>query len=512
MARACASQVPPWSPPPEPGATAHPCASLAARSLLPDVLKLERDVLGSVTRWCAIVLLSDSENQELSVVAPNPTRLLRSWCTPRRATPLGPPLLQLGRTTPQYSNIVEDRPVLYFNALDLVVAVKSMPETYVYHFLDSLSEERVIVPKGLSNSIGTSVTMTSCEHGLRYAPNDYKIPKGECDASFDAKTKKANIAIIIWRDGNVIWSELHKDIDCIDSVHAEAVAMYLLLKRGIDLGLDEFEVCTDCAMIDRVVRGEQEIVHEFNDTDEVRSLFRLIRNIRGRYKLLNCRWVPRESLTFVDAIPRENRLERGTKSAIYTDIVIESSVWKKWLDHMNGVPFHSIKKGNTTIIRRSAAKRPSGVPFKGQERCYLQVTEEEKASTLWHITKALKPSTVHVVIREITTALSKVLSKMESLSSALSCKVKEMGSYKIMYVTGLKPVFRNAKETEELRVIFDPTVFQDGYSSHKKEGLTVILSTLDKMPIIDEMNIDEFSAVSFASFHQALKEGHEDEA
>ncbi|GJM91165.1 hypothetical protein PR202_ga07513 [Eleusine coracana subsp. coracana] len=72
--------------------------------------------------------------------------------------------------------------------------------------------------------------------------------KGESDASYKEitdkkgnKVGKANIAIIIWKDDKIIWSEMIEDVCEGGSVEAEALAMVLLLKRAIQMEISQFE-------------------------------------------------------------------------------------------------------------------------------------------------------------------------------------------------------------------------------------------------------------------------------
>ena len=140
-------------------------------------------------------------------------------------------------------------------------------------FLDFLCDEHVIVTPDWE-TMNPSVTHILYDHGLRCPPHGRKLHKGESDASYNQFSKKARIGIIIWRDDQVVLSEVMEELDCNgSSVQAEALAMYLLLKRAIQQGIRSLEVCTECEVVDRVIRGEQRP----GDKDTLGELYNLLR-------------------------------------------------------------------------------------------------------------------------------------------------------------------------------------------------------------------------------------------
>lgn len=155
---------------------------------------------------------------------------------------------------------------------------------------------------------------------------------------------KASIAIVIWKDDEILWSEIIEDVcEGGGSVEAEALAMALLLKRAIQIGIRYFEVCTDCAVIDRVVRGE----HIIAEDDKLAELYRLLRNMRGYFEELVCRWVPREGLFTVDTL--SNIKSIGGDDIEQDSITIP--VPKALSKLLAGDPIFAIKEGNSKLVK-----------------------------------------------------------------------------------------------------------------------------------------------------------------
>lgn len=115
-------------------------------------------------------------------------------------------------------------------------------------------------------------------------------------------------------------------------------------------------MCTDCDVVDRVVRGE----HIFGDSGELGELYDLLRFMRGHFDELMCRWVLRESISFVDGLLRNTRLFRRVHDVIgstNTDKNITTSILRKWEPYLNGDPFFSIKE------RRSSLRNTNNLTF-----------------------------------------------------------------------------------------------------------------------------------------------------
>lgn len=142
-------------------------------------------------------------------------------------------------------------------AYDFADNYAGMPRSFRRTFLDFLCEEHVLITPDWF-SLGTSFTHNLSDTRLwlprhkRESDDDTSQLeprfKGESDTSYkvikgtDGKEIiKASIAIIIWKDDEILWSEIIEDV-CEGgggSVEAEALAMDLLLKRAIQIGISQ---------------------------------------------------------------------------------------------------------------------------------------------------------------------------------------------------------------------------------------------------------------------------------
>jgi hypothetical protein len=210
-----------------------------------------------------------------------------------------------------------------------------MPRSSRRLFLDFLSDERVIVTPDWE-TMDIIVTHTLYDHGLMCPPDGRKLYKGESDASFDhvgkkpGQEKKARIGVITWKDDQILWSDVLENVACDSSVQAEALAMCLLFKRAIQQGISSLEVYTDCDVVDRVIRGDERP----GDKKTLGELYSLLRWMVSHFHELVCRWVPRQIITFVDGLLRNNelfgRVVLDVIGRTHTDNKLAISILKKW--------------------------------------------------------------------------------------------------------------------------------------------------------------------------------------
>ena len=133
-----------------------------------------------------------------------------------------------------------------------------------------------------------------------------------------------------------MWCEIYKDFTCKSSVAAEAIGMYLQLKRSI--GLNYLQPHTDNDTIRNVITGKVLVGLTEKDTK-----FWL-----GTWT--ECpRQVPHEELSFVDGLLRNPKVMKhignfGAEKFITHDVV------KQWVPNLKGYPIFSIMPGKRCII------------------------------------------------------------------------------------------------------------------------------------------------------------------
>ena len=102
-------------------------------------------------------------------------------------------------------------------------------------------------------------------------------------------------------------SILVKEFGCKTSNMAEVIAMCILLKDGIRLGLHEsfFLGCSDRKLVYRILCGL--LPRDPNDSSLAAHLNRLLKYMRKYFDKLLTRWESREKMFFVDGVMREAR-------------------------------------------------------------------------------------------------------------------------------------------------------------------------------------------------------------
>jgi hypothetical protein len=198
----------------------------------------------------------------------------------------------------------------YLTSIDLMEAMVKMTESYWSAFLDFLSEEGCLVIEDWNSSLGASFGTTLYKRGVTF--DGSPLYRGECDASLvedknDKKNSRASICIAIWTSSNEILSSIVvKDFPCENSIEAEAVAMFLLLKEGVRLALNlhPFEACSDCQLVFNTLWG----AHRIDLDDRIADLLVLLKYMRRYYTSLIPEWQPREKMFWVDGVMRVMKL------------------------------------------------------------------------------------------------------------------------------------------------------------------------------------------------------------
>lgn len=240
----------------------------------------------------------------------------------------------------------------YLTSIDLMEAMINMTELYWSIFLDFLSEKGCLVIEDWDNSLGASFGTTLYKRGVTF--DGSPLYKGECDASFledknNKKNSKASICIAIWTSTSEILSSIViKDYPCEDSIEAEAMAMFLLLKEGIRLGLHlhPFEVCSDCQLVFNTLWG----AHRIDLDDRNADLLKLLKYMRRYYTSLIPEWQQREKMFWVDGLMRVMKLEGPD-----TNVDLRSLL-KKVKSYLSGKPLFKFtqKQGSfNSLIKKS---------------------------------------------------------------------------------------------------------------------------------------------------------------
>jgi hypothetical protein len=122
----------------------------------------------------------------------------------------------------------------YITSLELTVELISMPEKFWTRCFDFLSEQRCFMIENWSETPGVSIDIFVFDRTMSFDGSD--VYKGECDASY--YKGKALACCAIWNSKDELTSSIFvKKLDCHTSCMAEVIAMWVLLKEAMRMGL-----------------------------------------------------------------------------------------------------------------------------------------------------------------------------------------------------------------------------------------------------------------------------------
>lgn len=251
-----------------------------------------------------------------------------------------------------------DMKISYLSSWRLMEILICTPRDFWLSLLDFLSWQRTIIYLDWKVKLTSWISYAVYDFGVNCPPDDATWYKSESDASWDTKkrggnvskekqeeekVKNAHVGVLIWRQRKVVWCEIYKDFPCKSSVVAEAIGMYLQLKRSI--GLHYLQPHTDNDTIRNVVVGKVLSGLEEEDT----KFFELLRVMIGYFKRVAPRRVPREELSFVDGLLRNPKVMKHIGTYEEQTFIIHDVV-KKWKPHLSGDPIFTIMPEKRNVI------------------------------------------------------------------------------------------------------------------------------------------------------------------
>uniref|UniRef100_A0A0D9VWB0 RNase H type-1 domain-containing protein n=1 Tax=Leersia perrieri TaxID=77586 RepID=A0A0D9VWB0_9ORYZ len=289
--------------------------------------------------------------------------------------------------------------------------------------------------------------------------------KGECGACVK-KDGTADLTIIILKGNQVVKCKVFHDIPCQEKEkdRAEAIAVYLLLKTGIDLKIECLQVCTNSDMADKVLRG----AHNFTGKENDLELYKLLKYMGRYYKKLISQWEPREKLTMIDSLMRAADFQRPLQI---------SHISKKWAHLLNGYPvfnFAQVKNRKLKKFDDQFSKLKNIEEF-----CHLEVEHQNKLNALWHITNALRPSKVVLALKDIESVPNIEEYIAEFFGDPVVDVTKTVTSKTCQVTFSMRSKFHQTSSKD--LVVFDSTVPKKTY--YTENALTVLLTTPDERDI-----------------------------
>ncbi|XBI73835.1 hypothetical protein VPH35_067493 [Triticum aestivum] len=274
-------------------------------------------------------------------------------------------------------------------------------------FLNHLLDKKVYVIEDWDSSYSTIETLMYY-YGVRQ-PDDgtgEQFFKGECDASFDSVTNTASFSYIIWKDDEIVYSEVFSGLVCSSAVEAEMYAAYALLYKAEQLKIRKLLLWTNSRTTADVLTGE----HPIKRGDEHCDFYLTLRAMRMRFSWFMVSWKPRELMFFADDLANLAKLPiNDLPSAVKLALL-------KWASHLRGLPVFRVE---WTSITQTAVKKFKNVILddetygvKGPDVYLVEVKEGRKLECLVALKQTLKPS-------QLTVALDSYDDKCDSFKEQL---------------------------------------------------------------------------------------------
>uniref|UniRef100_A0A8I7B256 RNase H type-1 domain-containing protein n=1 Tax=Hordeum vulgare subsp. vulgare TaxID=112509 RepID=A0A8I7B256_HORVV len=384
----------------------------------------------------------------------------------------------------RFKRITKQYPI-YMTSLDIMIDLITTEISKWIPLLDDLSKKHIYVIEDWTQRFYTSSGYTIQDYGLRVGPNSGKeYHRGECDGSFNQLTNLAKISAMIWLDDQVPRAAVCYGIPCRSSLHAEALAMALLLKMGIPY--KKLQVVADCEAVINAIKGWKLPTPSDPNYED----FMQLRYLRTKYNELIPRLETREKLSFADCLLKEKT--QPEYKPRYVKCLLE-----RWAPALRGAPVFMIGGRATPAIKKLASNRFILEEF--QSRCYCEVEKDsDKLSALFHIISSLGANDINLIVSDLG---SRPELEQQFIQMFGHCDISKKIGRRYFLEVPRSALYSYIKPTIPLFVVFDVAdasfILQDS-----EDAFVVVLSTPNERVLMTELNIEMFSPVSYVSFHR----------
>ncbi|PAN38066.1 hypothetical protein PAHAL_7G143800 [Panicum hallii] len=393
----------------------------------------------------------------------------------------------------------------YITSLELTVELISMPEKFWTRCFDFLCEQRCFITENWSEPLGVSIGIFVFDRTMSF--DGSHVYRGECDASY--YKGKGQACCAIWNSKNELLSSiLVKKFDCHTSCMAEVIAMWILLKEAMRMGLQNssFQACSDSSQVYKILCGTLLIEIEPNDNDGAAKVNKLLKFMRRYFNNLLPRWESREKLFLVDGIMRKGNVagNEGNEDAVgQSSVAWKNSLVRRMAYYLTGNPVFKLTRKKSKFIKGLNTQRSNPLDIELEEACYVEVDEEHKIDATWHITSALRPGRLYIIMKDLdsrvdcTDELKHLFGKFVSRYDEEGHSLFTIDLEETRIPTGL------INETHKsLMIIFDATIAKE--EPEKILGIrdlfTVFLTTESEGYLVSKLQ--KLSPLSFVSFYK----------
>ncbi|KAM0891381.1 hypothetical protein ACQ4PT_026450 [Festuca glaucescens] len=317
------------------------------------------------------------------------------------------------------------------------------------------------------------IRSTMVEVGPSFPPDGTPYLRGECDGSYNRANESAGIGIALWNKLDILLCEIALDFwfpKEKGSLLAEATAMALLLKRGMEL-TDYLAAYTDSKDVERVMRDG------FHKKEGQDPIFDLLPFMRGYFKKFAVRWVSRDGLKLVVSLQKNPH--KGLDKQWAAELI------KGFKEHLAGVPVFS-HVGSTVQV--GELKTPMNLY---EDTCYIEAKPDEKLDTLKHVVKKIVPDKVRIVGKDVVSWKEEVVKLFCHNRSGYSVSSNDSDCIDIDFGTSETPKI--------LCLCLDGDLPKAPYHL-EKYALTVLVVSSDQKKRSNLEHIGEFSPLSYISF------------
>ncbi|PUZ47107.1 hypothetical protein GQ55_7G136300 [Panicum hallii var. hallii] len=252
---------------------------------------------------------------------------------------------------------------------------------------DFLCEQRCFVTKNWSEPLGVSIGIFEFDHTMSFDGSD--VYRGECDASY--YKGKALACCTIWNSKDELLSSiLVKKFDCHTSCMAEVIAMW---------------ACSDSSQVYKILCGTLLIEIDPNGNDGAAKVNKLLNYMRRYFNNLLPRWESREKLLLVDGIMRKGNVagNEGSEDVVdqSSEAALKQSLVRRMVYYLTGNPVFKLIRKKSKFIKGLNTQRSNTVDLELEEACYVEVDEEHKLDATWHITSALRPGRLYIIMKDL---------------------------------------------------------------------------------------------------------------
>ncbi|XP_040379826.1 uncharacterized protein LOC121054405 [Oryza brachyantha] len=373
------------------------------------------------------------------------------------------------------------KPPVYLSSLSLMKVLTGLARNKWCYLIEFLRINRVLICENWTDSFGNLECLVH-DDCITLSIDGETVYKGQCDAGY--KNGKGNLCAIITAGSNeIVDCTVHLGVPCDSAPHAELWAMYVLLRRAIDLkDVRFFHVKTDSKFVDDTMCEKYPI--KPNSTHQ--EICEAIRCMKSYFSRFHCRWEPRENLHLVDSLLK---LMDNRTSPTFEEIKAE------WTDYLLQKPQFRAHQERMRFRKEYINKaQPVGtITLHRMYKAIVKNCQESRIDAVANIILSLNPPYAAVLIGDHKTAVlvKGELEKLEGFPGKFDMSIDEVDG--CCFLTLLRVPLDKVDRT--LDVIFNAEL--SGLYKAADNSLCVkLLTAMD-----DDANMLELSPVCFLYFH-----------